>query len=870
GVHALLARRARADGWRTSLVAFPGYAVGDRVRVLGRALLAPPGPVGDDLGHRGWRRLLTLEEAGAEVEVVVGGVGHRVRCDENGLLDVSLEVPGGTGGRPVLLRVPGREPVQAPVRVFDARATAGVVCDVDDTVWLTGIRHPWRAAWRTFAQTGADRRPVHGMDDLLRHLVAGAEGTPGEGSAGTEDATTPGIPVVYLSNGPWNMAPPLVRFLARHGFPPGALLMTDWGLTRTRWFRDGQAHKRGTLEQLRRELPQVRWSLVGDDGEHDPELYVEAALAAPAQVAAVLLRQVAPLGGITLCGTDLVDQAGGVPVVRAPDGEELLRLLRERRTEGTDVEEGRLDAALRRWFLSAEQRGNDRTRLPAWSTGNRVQALVHGRTYFPQLAAELAAAGPGDLVMVSDWRGDPDELLTDDGPTVTEAFAGAARRGANVKGLLWRSHLDSFRFSSEENRDLSEGLAEDDAEVLLDQRVRPMGSHHQKFVVVRHGDDPSRDVAFLGGIDLAHSRRDDARHEGDEQEQPHFARAYGTTPAWHDVQLRLHGPVVRDVEDTFRERWEDPAVLSRLPWQVLPDLLRGADRDPDSLPAPAPPPPPAGSCAVQLLRTYPNRWPGYPFAPDGERTAARGYAKALLRARRLVYVEDQYMWSTDVAQVFAEALRRSPDLHLVVVVPRHADQDGVLAVPATLLGHTQALQLVREAGGERVRELDVENPLGEPVYVHAKVCVIDDVWCTVGSDNFNRRSWTHDSELTAAVLDAEADPREPRDPAGLGDGARRFARDLRLELWREHLDRADGDDADLVDPVEAVDALWRSALALDAWHAGGQQGPRPPGRLRPHRTEPQPVLQRWAATPLYRTVFDPDGRPPRMKLRGLH
>ena len=191
-------------------------------------------------------------------------------------------------------------------------------------------------------------------------------------------------------------------------------------------------------------------------------------------------------------------------------------------------------------------------------------------------------------------------------------------------------------------------------------------------------------------------------------------------------------------------------------------------------------------------------------------------------------------------------------------------------MPATLLGHTQALQLVREAGGDRVHELDVENRKNEPVYVHAKVCVIDDVWCTVGSDNFNRRSWTHDSELTAAVLDAEHDPREPHDPAGLGDGARRFARDLRLELWREHLDRADGDDDDLVDVRSAVDVLWRSAQELDAWHAGGRQGPRPPGRLRPHRIEQQPLVQRLVATPLYRTVFDPDGRPPRMKLRGLH
>ena len=65
--------------------------------------------------------------------------------------------------------------------------------------------------------------------------------------------------------------------------------------------------------------------------------------------------------------------------------------------------------------------------------------------------------------------------------------------------------------------------------------------------------------------------------------------------------------------------------------------------------------------------------------------------------------------------------------------------------------------------------------------MHAKVVVVDDVWAMIGSDNLNRRSWTHDSELSIAVLDRAHDTREPADPAGLGDDARRFARDLRLD-----------------------------------------------------------------------------------------
>ena len=165
---------------------------------------------------------------------------------------------------------------------------------------------------------------------------------------------------------------------------------------------------------------------------------------------------------------------------------------------------------------------------------------------------------------------------------------------------------------------------------------------------------------------------------------------------------------------------------------------------------------------------------------------------------------------------------------------------------------------------------DVENHHGTPVYVHAKVCVIDDVWASVGSDNFNRRSWTHDSELSCAVLDDTPDEREPRDPAGQGDGARVFARDLRLRLWREHLDRADdgSEDDGLLDPDTTVRAVAASARALERWHASGQRGPRPPGRLRPHQPERVAPMTRLWALPAYRLIYDPDGRSYRRRRAG--
>ncbi|MBL0748053.1 phospholipase D family protein [Nocardioides baculatus] len=512
------------------------------------------------------------------------------------------------------------------------------------------------------------------------------------------------------------------------------------------------------------------------------------------------------------------------------------------------------------WLLSASERDNADTVIDqqcedgaAWTDGNLVVPLVDGAAYFADLCAAIRATVDGDLVLFTDWQGDADERLTGEpGSEVVEVLGAADERGVDVRGLVWRSHLDQTGFFATENRHLGEQLQHRGAEVLLDMRVRTGGSHHQKFVVIRHRDDPSRDVAWVGGIDLAHNRRDDSDHGGDPQSQP-LAEEYGDHPPWHDVQVRIQGPAVHAVETVFRERWTDPTPLSRSPLRRWSDRLRGLDTDPDPLPEQAPPPPSAGPHRVQLLRTYPNLRHGrdYPFARGGERSVALGYTKAIGQARRLVYVEDQYFWGDDVAEPFLAALREHPDLRVVAVIPLYPDVGGRLSRPAEELGRARALSRLLDVAPDRVAAYGLENHAGTPVYVHAKVCVMDDVWASVGSDNFNRRSWTHDSELSCVVLDDD------------------YARSLRLRLAAEHLDRLgevrerglDEVMADLSDPHAMYDAFDRAASALDAWHASGRVGPRPPGRLR-HL--PLPEVGPWSA-PFARLaldrVHDPDGRP---------
>ena len=488
------------------------------------------------------------------------------------------------------------------------------------------------------------------------------------------------------------------------------------------------------------------------------------------------------------------------------------------------------------WLLSAVERGNPHTTLPAWTAGNLVEPLVHGSAYFDRLVDEVRSLDSGDHLFFTDWRGDPDERLREDGPTVAELFTEAVKRGVCVRGLVWRSHMQRLSLNKESNRALDREIEHGGGEVILDQRIRRMGSHHQKFVVLRHDEDPSRDVAFVGGIDLCHSpprrrrppRRSPAAADG------RGLRAdirRGTTCSCRSAAPRS-ACSTRCSASAGRTRTV-PTRTTRSPGSTTSCTTPGCT--PTRCRPSCPPPPECGPHLVQTLRTYPAIRPPYDFAPDGERSVARGYTKAITRARRLIYLEDQYMWSAEVARLFAEALRDHPDLHLVVVVPRFPDQDGAFAErPADGRPVAGDRDVPAGPGEDRVHVFDVENHEGTPVYVHAKVCVVDDVWASVGSDNFNRRSWTHDSELSSAVLDTTRDPREPRDPAGTGDGARIFARDLRLTLAREHLDLpADGsEDDDLLDPERFVRRSSPSATALDAWHEGGRKGPRPPGRLR--------------------------------------
>ena len=252
------------------------------------------------------------------------------------------------------------------------------------------------------------------------------------------------------------------------------------------------------------------------------------------------------------------------------------------------------------WFLTARERGNPATEIDrrrgdgkSWTEGNRVELLVDGAEYFRRLHQELSRVEAGDWVHLTDWHGDLNERLDGPGTELGTVLRDLARRGVHVRGLLWRSHPRQAHFGEQDNSSLAQAVNDAGGELLLDERVRRDGSHHQKLVLIRraHVED---DVAFVGGIDLCHGRRDDHDHRGDPQ----------------SAEL-------------------SPECGERPPWR-----LTHQPRHPDPLPPARLDPPVARTCAVQVCgRIRPSDLPSRSRPRVNEasvgRTRRRGHAHAV-------------------------------------------------------------------------------------------------------------------------------------------------------------------------------------------------------------------------------------------------
>jgi phosphatidate phosphatase APP1 len=305
--HDFREKQARRRGHTPTVIPYAGYGSPGWLRVLGRVLLSKPGGAARYKKIRGWRSFTSVPINDVAVIITVNGTEHTVSADRGGVIDAVIDAELSPGWHTIEIRTEGSETVLAPIFVVDPTVRFGLISDIDDTVMVTALPRPLLAAWNTFVLDEHARRPVPGMAVLYERLLQ----------------DHPGAPCFYLSTGAWNVAPTLTRFLVRHLYPSGPLLLTDWGPTHDRWFRSGQAHKNESLRRLAGEFPHLRWLLVGDDGQHDEQIYGEFADEHPGQVEAIAIRQLS-VGEAVLAGGRKTDDdrhdTDRTRWVYAPDG----------------------------------------------------------------------------------------------------------------------------------------------------------------------------------------------------------------------------------------------------------------------------------------------------------------------------------------------------------------------------------------------------------------------------------------------------------------------------------------------------------------------------------------------------------------------
>jgi phosphatidylserine/phosphatidylglycerophosphate/cardiolipin synthase-like enzyme len=307
----------------------------------------------------------------------------------------------------------------------------------------------------------------------------------------------------------------------------------------------------------------------------------------------------------------------------------------------------------------------------------------------------------------------------------------------------------------------------------LDGVHPPGAAHHQKIVAI---DDA---LAFCGGIDITVDRWDTREHR---DRQPCRVNPNGEAHGpWHDATAALDGEAALAIGDLARARWRDATgeTLERIP--------AGNDPWPDGLV------PTIEHVQVAIARTLPELDDREPVTE-----IERLYLDAIASARRSIYLESQYLASRELARALAARLREPDGPEIVLILPESAE--GWLEQEAMDGARVLLLRLLWDA--DTNRRFGAFYPVtegGEPIYVHAKIMIIDDVLLRVGSSNLNNRSLGFDTECDLALEAAGNSPDDER--------LRETIRRIRTDLLREHLD---------VDTDELSGALEQSGSLLDA------------------------------------------------------
>jgi len=289
----VLSRPVRRSRGRRGVVLQPyrGYGSPTRIFVIGRAFWQTTER--DEVSELRdvVRRIRRRPVRGARIVARFYGATIEVETDRDGYFRIEM-----APGEPVppdmrwhrleiAMLAPARVAAEAEVYVPPPESRFVVVSDIDDTVMHTGVVNKAAMLWRLFVQDADDRTVFPGVSHLYRALHAGAGG---------DEANA----MLYVSRAPWGIYELLEEFFRRHEIPVGPILfLREWGISlRHPLPRRAVDHKLVLIEAMMALYAEMPFVLIGDSGQHDPEVYCRIARESGGRVRAVYIRDVAARG----------------------------------------------------------------------------------------------------------------------------------------------------------------------------------------------------------------------------------------------------------------------------------------------------------------------------------------------------------------------------------------------------------------------------------------------------------------------------------------------------------------------------------------------------------------------------------------------
>ncbi|KAG7380798.1 hypothetical protein PHYBOEH_011328 [Phytophthora boehmeriae] len=485
-------------------------------------------------------------------------------------------------------------------------------------------------------------------------------------------------------------------------------------------------------------------------------------------------------------------------------------------SDGTDIKVEQPLLKPTDWFLTEQEildsrGGIPRDGLETYTTGNNVTTFTVTKDFFKSVYDDFSATKEGDRVMYAGWDTCliPFEADVDPSGNKTRfdvVFKGIVERGGHVNLLNWANYLlkgHNIKARDAINAIPPSAINGAKAVYLFDDRLpNALSSHHQKTITIAVNKSTGEDehpIAYVGGLDLTNDRWDTMYHNVTAIRDA--ADITFRNKGWMDASFRIHGPAAKEVTNNFLARWNSDYK----PCQGLDDdLMDFVNPDYDKLPPidyeSSTTSSNLGDKSVQIVRTFSCKYEHYKeFAPRGEQSLFQSRIKALRNAKNYIYIEDQYfVLVPELMDVLMEVL---PNIQRLIAVVQPPFTSVKLSGYEKYL--YEMIEPLKKKFPNKVQLYTTKTD--RKIYIHTKLVLIDDVYASTGSANWNRRSMTSDSEMSASIIDDES----VESPDGIT--VLKLARDMRIRKFEEMT----GLSYEKVDAMKFIDAADQLKIAAE-------------------------------------------------------